>query len=116
MEHASKKQPPQGRVLQRKLGNDRMLYVLWFLRPILRIQDEQDVSVRQSSLLELDDVTMGNILSHDPVLVKIIQQPTQVALEHTRRKIRSIFWPFSGQEILRDFLEATTQSQIVTKG
>ena len=81
-----------------------------------RIQDEQDVSVRQSSLLELDDVTMRNMLSHDPVLVKVIKQTTQVALEHTRRKIRSIFWPLSGQEILCDFLEATTQSQIVNEG
>jgi hypothetical protein len=60
--------------LGRQLGAHALVHVFRLLEAILGMQHDENVRMRQATVLELDDVQMGNGTAKDAILEQLVQQ------------------------------------------
>ena len=58
--------------------------------------------MREASLLELDDVEMGDSPPKDAVLVQLVQQGIEFELENSSNDIRTIVWCLTRRQRIDD--------------
>ena len=77
--------------LGRQLSGDNRVDVVGREQTVLCNQNDQDVRMRQATLLELDDVEVRHRASKDAIFVELFQEVVELELEDARDQVRAIF-------------------------
>ena len=108
VQHAGADDGVQARLMHGigQLGADDAIDIGGVVEFVLRLQDDQDVCMRQRPLLILDRVKESSRLAQRPAGVQIGDQGAQLLVEDARHQVRSVLHSLLGSEVASQLLPA----------
>jgi len=103
----------------RDLGRDIRIVIRRSCRLVVRTHDEQNVGVREATLLELNDVKHGNNFPENLLLQQIVQELLQLDVEDAGSEVRTVNRCLVGEKLRRDLRPlgiAGKRDKIVRRG
>ena len=73
-------------------GRNSGVDVLWCQHLRALLQKDEEVHVRQTSLLKLDGIHIGNRLAKNPLLVYVLDKSFFLHIKHTRDQVWAVRW------------------------
>lgn len=107
MNHAGLDQVVQLQVLLWiwNLGRDELVNVISCPEFVLSSQDDQDVTVWQACLLELDDMHMSHRHTKNVAVLDVTEEFCEVEVEDPRHQVRTMLFTLSISEVFHDVLD-----------